>query len=63
MREPGCVQLLERRQILQQLENQILDKCPSTDIEKETEEATYASTRIIEITTKLEDVARGKYAT
>jgi len=50
-----CVQLKEKRQILQQLDNQILGKCPSADIDGEIEEATDVSTRIIEITTKLED--------
>ena len=58
-----CVQLKEKRQVLQQLDNQILGKCPSTDIDRETEEATEVSTRIIEIATKLEDFALGKYAT
>ena len=58
-----CVQLKEKRQILQQLDNQILGKCPSADIDGEIEEATDVSTRIIEITTKLEDFALGNYAT
>ena len=58
-----CVQLKEKRQILQQLDNHILGKCPSADIDREVEEATDVSIQIIDITTKLEDFALGKYAT
>ena len=29
-----CVQLKEKRQVLQQLDNQILGKCPSADIDR-----------------------------
>jgi len=58
-----CVQLKEKRQILQQLDNQILGKCPSADIDREIKEATDVSTQIIEITTMLEDLALGNYAT
>ena len=56
-----CIQLKEKRRTIEQLDNQILDKCPSTDIDREIEDVTEVSTRIIEIITKLEDFALGKY--
>ena len=55
------IQLKEKRRNIEQMDSQILEKCPLTDIDKEIDEATDVSTRIIEAVTKLEDFALGKY--
>ena len=39
-----CIQLKEKRRTIEQLDNQILEKCPATDIDREIEEATEVST-------------------
>lgn len=55
--------LKEKRRYIEELDRQILDKCHVNDIEREIDEATETTTKIVETIMKLESFANGKYST
>ena len=57
------IQLKEKRRIMELWDDKVLEKCPTTDIDKEIDDAMEVSTLIIETITKIEDFALGKYST